>query len=66
MIDVVVVCLLVHVTVALLSEKMPTWACLRVDGAMRSRISHASSTPAISRSLMDIDPLGFDAETRFD
>ena len=34
-------------------------------GVIFSRTSHASSIPAVSRSLMEIVPLGLSAETRF-
>ena len=64
MLDVVVVCLFVQDTVAMLSEKIPTCACFSVDGVIFSRISHASRTPAISRSFIDMVPFGFCFDTK--
>ena len=64
-IDVVVVCLFVQVTVAWLSQNMPIWVCCRLLLTIFSRISQAKRTPAISRSVIDIAPFGFFFDTRF-
>ena len=62
--DVVVVCLFVHVTVAWLSQKMPMCVCFRLLLTIFSRISQDNRTPVISKSFIDIVPLGFFFDTR--
>ena len=51
-----------HATVGVLSQYIPMLACLRDVGAIDSRTSQVSSSPAISRSLIVIVPLGLESE----
>ena len=54
-----------HATAGVLSQKMPTWACVRLNGLICSSTNQASSTPAISKSDMEIVPFLFLEETKF-
>ena len=54
-----------HATVGVLSQYIPILAYLSEIGAMVSRTSQVSSSPAISRSLIVMDPFGLDCEIRF-
>ena len=57
--DEVLFILFAHDTVAALSQCIPMCACLSDIGVILSSISHANSSPASSRSFMDIVPFGF-------
>jgi len=50
-----------YATDGVLSHPSQMWACLR--SATVSKTSHASSIPVISRSELDMVPVGFDADT---
>ena len=56
--------LVAQATAGVLSQKMPMWECLRLNGLICSSTSQASSTPAISRSEIDIFPFLLFEETR--
>ena len=62
MVDVDVLCLLVHVTVDMLSQKRPICEPWIVSGMMCSSMSHPNKIPAISRSFMESVPVGFCGE----
>ena len=51
--------LVAQATAGVLSQKMPTCECCSDVGAMFSKTSQASKTPAISKSEMDMVPFLF-------
>jgi hypothetical protein len=57
--------LVAHATAGVLSQKIPTFECCKCVGTMFSSTSHASRTPAISKSEMEIVPFLLLADTKF-
>jgi hypothetical protein len=50
-------------TVGVLSENMPTCLCWSDSVVICSKMSHCNSTPAISKSLLVMSPVGLESET---
>ncbi len=53
-----------HATVGVLSEKMPTCLCWSDSIVICSKMSHCKRTPAISKSLLVMSPVGLESDTK--
>lgn len=62
-VEVEVLLFVTQFTAELLSQKSPVCTYCSDIGVMPSKMSHASSVPAVSRSLINIDPCLFASDT---